>query len=233
MPAIPLTLARSSWRSARACACTPSPFCGGSVRRMLKRKATGSSSGGSRRLPLSAGMRTHLTHSLFVTLEQCVWRAVVRHAHAQARRVLRVRCPLSLHARSDSYVCHVLLLFFRNILLSYNVLLALEAPTLSQKQQMQTLNAESRFYTTAEYVFYPFEMAAVVLALILVLHRVKDFVFGTHDGRSIQQQRAKRIILRSFVGVVVACILLSICSCFAASALFYAGATFNSDAAGV
>jgi hypothetical protein len=123
--------------------------------------------------------------------------------------------------------------FFRNVLLSYTVLLDLEAPSSSQKQQMQNLNAESRFYTTAEYIFYPFEMAAVVLALLLVLHRVKDFVFGTHDGRSHEQQRAKRIILRSFVAVVVACILLSICSCFAASALFYAGATFNADAAGV
>lgn len=74
-------------------------------------------------------------------------------------------------------------------------------------------------------------MAAVILALMLVLHRVKGFAFGTHQARTEQQQRVKRIVVRSFVGAISLLIALSISSCFAASAYFYKGASLNAAAA--
>jgi hypothetical protein len=116
-------------------------------------------------------------------------------------------------------------------LCSFSVLLEIKSPTLDEKERLNSLNAESRYYTTAEYIFYPFEMASVILALMLVLHRVKGFAFGTHQARTEQQQRVKRIVVRSFVGAILSLIVLSICSCFAASAYFHKGASLNAAAA--
>ncbi len=76
-------------------------------------------------------------------------------------------------------------------------------------------------------------MASIVVALLLVLHRVKDFVFGTDyadERRSEAQRRKKRIVMRSFVTVIALLVLLSICSCFAAAGYFYQGASNNAKA---
>ena len=85
-------------------------------------------------------------------------------------------------------------------------------------------------YTTAEYVFQPIEIAFASLALLLVLHRVKDFAFGTQAMRSAGQLRNKNLVVRSVIAVVALLILLSIFSAWAASAHFLQGSNLNSNA---
>ena len=85
-------------------------------------------------------------------------------------------------------------------------------------------------YSTAEYVFQPIEIAFASLALLLVLHRVKDFAFGTQAMRSAGQLRNKNLVVRSVIAVVALLILLSIFSAWAASAHFLQGSNLNSNA---
>jgi hypothetical protein len=79
-------------------------------------------------------------------------------------------------------------------------------------------------------VFQPIELAFASLALLLVLHRVKDFAFGTQAMRSPEQLRNKNLVVRSVIAVVALLILLSVFSCWAASVYFLQGSNFNSYA---
>jgi hypothetical protein len=79
-------------------------------------------------------------------------------------------------------------------------------------------------------VFQPIEIAFASLALLLVLHRVKDFAFGTQSMRSAGQLRNKNLVVRSFIAVVALLILLGHFSAWAASAYFLQGSNLNSNA---
>jgi hypothetical protein len=117
-----------------------------------------------------------------------------------------------------------------SIFYEYSALLpTLRDPGTKEEEETQRLNAESRLYTTVEYIFQPFEMAFTALALLLVLHRVKDFAFGTQSLRSPEQTRKKNIVVRFTVFAISGLILLSFCSCFVASAYFLQGSNLNTD----
>ena len=79
-------------------------------------------------------------------------------------------------------------------------------------------------------MFQPIEIAFASLALLLVLHRVKDFAFGTQAMRSAGQLRNKNLVVRSVIAVVALLILLGTFSAWAASAYFLQGSNLNSNA---
>lgn len=80
-------------------------------------------------------------------------------------------------------------------------------------------------------MFQPLEISFASLALLLVLHRVKDFAFGTQAMRSTEQLRNKNLVVRSVFVAVALLILLSIFSSWAASAYFLQGSNLNFHAA--
>jgi hypothetical protein len=98
-------------------------------------------------------------------------------------------------------------------------------PSLAQLQQMQTVRTECRRWLAAHYILAPFELGIVVLAKMLVLHRVQHFAVRTSHPERWRKARL------GLLGVVVLLNVLGICGNFGAAFYFNQAADFSMDSA--
>ena len=109
----------------------------------------------------------------------------------------------------------------------YSNLVTTVDPTPAQQSQMQTKRAENLRWTAAHYAVYPFELAVVIAAKLLVLHRMQHLAVS----RSLHPQRWRHA-RRGFLCVIVLLLALGICGNFGAAFYQNQGADFNVDSAG-
>ena len=109
----------------------------------------------------------------------------------------------------------------------YSNLVTTVGPTPAQQSQMQTKRAENLRWTAAHYAVYPFELAVVIAAKLLVLHRMQHLAVS----RSLHPQRWRHA-RRGFLCVIVLLLALGICGNFGAAFYQNQGADFNVDSAG-
>ena len=121
-----------------------------------------------------------------------------------------------------AYACRLLLL--KNLFI-YSDLETIVNPTPAQMQQSQTLRAASRRWAAAHYALFPFELGIVVLAKLLVLHRMQ--LCAVRTSRPERWRNARQGLL----GVVVLLNALGICANFGAAFYFNQTADFNLDSA--
>ncbi len=100
------------------------------------------------------------------------------------------------------------------------------SPSSVQLQDMHATRAESRRWTAAHFALFPFELAFVVLAKLLVLHRMQRFAVGSASHP--QRWRQAR---RSLLAVVVLLNALGICGNFGAAFYYNQAADSSMDAA--
>ena len=103
---------------------------------------------------------------------------------------------------------------------------AIVGPTQAQLQQMSTKRAENLRWTAAHYALFPFELGIVVLAKLLVLHRVQHLA----SNRSLHLERWRKA-RRALLGVIVLLNALGICGNFGAAFYQNLGADFYVDSA--
>jgi len=113
---------------------------------------------------------------------------------------------------------------FLQLFYLYSKLETIAGPTQQQLQTMMSVRAESRRWTAAHYALFPFELGLVVLAKLLVLHRMQLSAIRSHSERWLKAWRALQ-------GVVVLLSVLGICSNFGAAFYYNQAADFNVDSA--
>jgi len=94
-----------------------------------------------------------------------------------------------------------------------------------QQIMMQTVRAESRRWAAAHYALFPFELGFVVLAKLLVLHRVQHFAVKTSHPERWRKARL------GLLGAVVLLNTLGVCGNFGAAFYYNQAGDFNVDSA--
>lgn len=108
----------------------------------------------------------------------------------------------------------------------YSNLETIVSPTSVQLQHMAATRALSRRWTAAHFALFPFELAFVVLAKLLVLHRMQRFAVGSASHP--QRWRQAR---RGLLAAVVLLNALGICGNFGAAFYYNQAADYSMDAA--
>ena len=98
-------------------------------------------------------------------------------------------------------------------------------PTLAQLQHMQSIRSEVRRWAASHYALFPFELGLVVLAKLLVLHRMQLCAVRTSHPERWRKAR------QGLLGVVVLLNALGICGNFGAAVNYNLAADFYVDSA--
>ena len=125
-------------------------------------------------------------------------------------------------AGSLAYACRLLQL--KNLFIYFDSETMVN-PTLAQLQQSQTVRAETRRWAAAYFALFPFELGIVVLAKLLVLHRMQHCAVRTSHPERWRKAR------QGLLGVVVLLNALGICGNFGAAFYYNQSADFTLDAA--